>query len=118
MVYNVTINHKAYEVEVEEGRAELLRTQAVQDPVITPVQATAVPKTVVESNAQTAPMPGVILEINAIKGQKVKENDLLLVLEAMKMENEVFASQDGVVKEIYVQKGANVNTDDPLILIV
>jgi biotin carboxyl carrier protein len=63
-------------------------------------------------------MPGVVLEIKVTKGQKVKKEDLLVIIEAMKMENEVFAKNSGTVTEIYAAKGRQVNTGDPLILIV
>ena len=123
MIYKVTINDKLYEVEVEKGKANLLETKAVQAatvaaPVQEPSKPAAVSATAASSDAHTAPMPGVVIDIKVAKGQKVKENDLLLVLEAMKMENEIFAKQSGTISEIYTAKGAQVNTGDPLILIV
>ncbi|HAZ21220.1 MAG TPA: pyruvate carboxylase, partial [Firmicutes bacterium] len=62
-----------------------------------------------------APMPGVIVAIKVKPGQTVKRRDVLLTLEAMKMENEILAPKDGVVKEVYVQSGQSVNPQDPLI---
>jgi len=121
MIYRVTINDKLYEVEVEEGKANLLRTEAVQAVAAAasaPAEPAAVQKPVAAEGAHTAPMPGTVLELKVSKGQRVKENDLLLVLEAMKMENEVFSRQSGTVAEIYTAKGAQVNTGDPLILII
>ena len=126
MIYRVTINDKLYEVEVEEGKANLLRTQAVQAPpaVEAPAPAVEMPaptadaKPAAASGALAAPMPGVVLEVKVAKGQRVRENELLLVLEAMKMENEIFAQKSGTVAEIYAAKGARVNTGDPLVLIV
>jgi len=121
MIYRVTINDKLYEVEVEEGKANLLRTQTVQAPAaVAPVTETPAvdAKPAAAPDAIAAPMPGVVLEIKVAKGQRVKENELLLVLEAMKMENEIFAQKSGMVAEIYAAKGARVNTGDPLVLIV
>ena len=126
MIYRVTINDKLYEVDVEEGKANLLRTQAVQaSPAAqapAPAAETPAPaadaKPAAATGALAAPMPGVVLELKVAKGQRVKENDLLLVLEAMKMENEIFAQKSGTVTQIYAAKGARVNTGDPLLLIV
>ena len=128
MIYKVTINDKLYEVEVEEGKANLLNTETIQAVAAEPpVQKVSEPVEVQESavvskstgdGVYTAPMPGIVLEIKVTKDQKVKEGDLLLILEAMKMENEVFAKKDGTVAEIYAVKGNQVNNGDPLLLIV
>jgi biotin carboxyl carrier protein len=60
-------------------------------------------------------MPGTILKVNASVGQAVKKGDVLCVLEAMKMENDICATEDGTVASVNVQKGASVNTDDVLV---
>jgi biotin carboxyl carrier protein len=65
----------------------------------------------------TAPMVGKILEVHVKVGSSVKEGDLLLIFEAMKMENEIYAPISGVVKEIKVSKGKEVNRGDPLVII-
>ena len=62
-------------------------------------------------------MPGNILKVNVSAGQAVKEGDVLLVLEAMKMENEIMAPKAGTVTQVLVQKGSTVNTDAPLVVI-
>ena len=62
-------------------------------------------------------MPGTILKVNVAAGQTVKEGDLLVVLEAMKMENEIFAPKSGTVTQVAVSKGASVNTGDVLVVI-
>ena len=62
-------------------------------------------------------MPGIILSLNVVTGQVVKAGDTLLVLEAMKMENEIVASSDGTVKQLLVQKGSTVDTDAVLVII-
>ncbi|MBR5730825.1 MAG: biotin/lipoyl-binding protein, partial [Firmicutes bacterium] len=65
----------------------------------------------------TSPLPGNILSIKVSNGQSVKAGDVLIIIEAMKMENEVLAPQDGVVKQILVGKGAVVATGDVLVVI-
>ncbi|OJG25374.1 hypothetical protein RR47_GL001819 [Enterococcus columbae DSM 7374 = ATCC 51263] len=67
--------------------------------------------------ALLAPMPGNILKILVEVGQKVEENQPILILEAMKMENEIVADKSGIVQAIYVTQGAMVNPGDPLVLI-
>ena len=62
-------------------------------------------------------MPGTILKVNVANGQAVKEGDLLVVLEAMKMENEIFAPKSGTVAQVIAAKGASVNTGDVLVVI-
>ena len=62
-------------------------------------------------------MPGTILKVNVTAGQAVKEGDLLVVLEAMKMENEIMAPKSGSVAQVVVSKGATVNTGDVLVVI-
>ena len=62
-------------------------------------------------------MPGVILRVEVSQGQAVKSGQLLLVMEAMKMENEILAPRDGTVAQILVQKGATVDTGAPLLIL-
>ena len=125
MKYIVTLNGKNYEVEVEETDAVITSiTDAVQaspapqtapeTPVPAPV-APAAPVATVEGTQILSPMPGIILSVNVSAGQAVKAGDVLLVLEAMKMENEIVAPSNGVVRQVLVQKGASVDTDDILI---
>ena len=96
----VNVNGNSYEVEVEEVGA------AASAPV-----APAAP---VSGTAVKAPMPGNVLDIKVANGQTVKKGDVLVILEAMKMENEISAPQDGVVT-VVASKGATVNTGDVLV---
>lgn len=126
MIYIVNINDKVYEVEVEKGKANLIKTTHVEVQV---PKAEAVKietsNTVTEAvfldnskgEAVKSPMPGSILDIKVDVGSKVKKGQLLVILEAMKMENEIFAPSDGVITQIMVTKGSAVSTNDNLIII-
>ena len=126
MKYKVTLNNRVYEVEVEQGEAMLvneyeLAAPAVAAPAAAPVAAApaAAPAAgaLAAGEVITSPMPGNILKINVAQGQKVNEGDVLIVLEAMKMENEISATKSGTVAQISVTKGAVVETGTPLVVI-
>ena len=135
MKYKVTLNKRVYEVEVEAGEAMLvdeydLKAPAAAAPAAAPVAAApvaaAAPAAAPAAPAGGAlaagtvvksPMPGNVLKINVTTGQKVNEGDVLLILEAMKMENEVVSTKTGTVAQIVVEKGAVVETDSPLVVI-
>ena len=114
----VNVNGNSYEVEVEEvGGA------ATSAPAAAPVQTAApaaAPKAAPKAQAPVggtpvkAPMPGNVLDIKVSNGQAVKEGDVVVILEAMKMENEIYAPCDGTVT-VVASKGATVNTGDVLI---
>ena len=98
--FAITVNGVAYEVEVEEiGGA----------PVFAAAPAAAGKETV------KAPMPGTINAVKVSNGQAVKKGDVLVILEAMKMENEIMAPCDGTVASVNVSQGATVNTGDVLV---
>ena len=131
MIYNVTINDKVYEVEVEKGKANLIKTTAVQAapapaavpaaaaaPAAAPAPAAAAPAAVAaNATPVNAPMPGTILNVKVNVGDQVKEGDVVVILEAMKMENEICAPKSGTVAQVLTAKGSTVNTGDAMISI-
>ena len=132
MKYKVTLNGKTYEVEVEQGKAVLLdeyealapapaaAAVPAAAPAAAPVAAPAAPAAPVNleaGEAVNAPMPGNILRIDVAKGDTVKAGQILVILEAMKMENEIVAPKDGTVAQVVTSKGAVVDTGSPLIVI-
>ncbi len=132
MKYKVTLNGRTYEVEVEAGKAMLLDEYEAIVPAAAPVAApAAAPAPVaapaaapapaaaapVAGEAVTAPMPGNILKVNVTPGQAVKEGDVLVVLEAMKMENEILAPKACTVKQVLVSKGSTVDTGATLVVL-
>lgn len=131
MKYKVTLNNRTYEVEVEEGKAMLIDEYDAYAPAApAPVAAASVAAAPVAAapaapagaalaagEVVKSPMPGNILKINVTQGQKVNEGDVLLVLEAMKMENEIVATKSGTVAQIVTAKGAVVETGAPLVVI-
>ena len=132
MKYKVTLNKRVYEVEVEEGTAMLVDEYELAAPAapaaVAPVAVAAAPVAAAAPAAPAAaglaagevvkaPMPGNVLKINVAQGQTVKEGDVLLVLEAMKMENDITATKSGTVAQIVVAKGAVVETGSALVVI-
>ena len=117
--YNITVNGTTYTVEVEE--AGVPAPAQVQMPAQTHAPAPApqapVAEAVPKEDAQTikSPMPGTVVEVKVTPGQAVKSGDVLLILEAMKMENEIYAPTAGTVDAVLTAKGASVNAGDVLI---
>ena len=124
MKYKVTLNNRVYEVEVEQGEAmlldeyELAAPAAPAVPAAAPAVAPAAPAAgLAAGEVVKSPMPGNVLKINVAPGQKVGEGDVLIILEAMKMENEVVSTKAGTVAQIVVAQGAVVETGSPLVVI-
>ena len=116
--YNITVNGNTYEVIVEEADASGVAPVYTPAPVAAPAEAKkTAPKAApaaAGSTTVTAPMPGTILAVKVSAGQSVKKGDVICVLEAMKMENDIPAPCDGVIASINVQKGASVAANDVL----
>lgn len=108
--YRVTVNGTVYEVELEEltGSAPVSAPAAPAAPAAAP--APAAPAAPAAGEQICAPMPGNILAVNVTAGQAVKKGDVLMVLEAMKMENEIMCPRDGVVASVNTSKGASVES--------
>ena len=130
MKYVVTLKDKTYEVEVEEGEAMILdeyeaKAPAAATPAAAPAAAApaaapaaaAAPAVTASGTTVEAPLPGNVLSIKVSQGDAVKEGDVLLIIEAMKMENEVAAPCDGSVQQIVASVGQMVSTGDALIVI-
>ena len=120
--YNITVNGVAYSVSVEETAAGAVPVAAPAAPAApkAPAAPAAAPKAAAPAGAAgavavKAPMPGNILDVKVAAGASVKAGDVLVILEAMKMENEIVAPQDGTVASINVHKGDTVNSGDTLV---
>lgn len=109
----VTVNGITYDVSVEEVGASSATPAAAPAPVAP--AAAAAPAPVAGGEAICAPMPGTILSVNVSAGQAVKKGDVLVVLEAMKMENEIYAPRDGQVAAVSVAKGESVESGKVLV---
>ena len=109
--FNITVNGTAYEVEVEEVKAAAPKApKAPAAPAPAPVPAAG-------ESAVNAPMPGKVIKLVASVGQAVKAGEVVLILEAMKMQNEIVAPVDGTVKAINVAAGQAVQSGDVLAVI-
>lgn len=134
--FNVTVNGKTYAVEVEEvgaGQggftyqpapapqvAPVAQAAPTPAPQVAPAVVAPAPKAPsgpVSGETISAPMPGTILDIKVSEGQSVKAGEILLILEAMKMENEIVSPKDGVVNKVHTSKSSTVSTGDALVTI-
>ncbi len=123
--FRITVNGKVFEVEAEELPGAPTRPPAAfatEKPEPKPFQAPVAHEGALKaSNAGAtsveAPLPGLVLDVKVVPGQSVEEGQVLVILEAMKMENEITADQAGVVKDVLVAKGASVAAGDPLVVL-
>ena len=125
--FKITIDGKEYLVEMEEVGAENTKNipekkekVAVKEPASEPsAERVPTPSTSADTNqfSVKAPMPGSVLKIEVNAGETVKENQVLLILEAMKMENEIVAEKAGRIESVQVAEGASVNSGDLLLTI-
>jgi len=126
MKYIVNLNGMNYEVEVEETEAVITSVaQAAAAPVAAPAPAAApaaapvaAPAAATADGAKVvAPMPGTILSVSKNVGDSVASGEVIMILEAMKMENEIVAPAAGTIKQLLVQKGSTVETDAVLAIV-
>ena len=129
--YRITVDGTAYTVEVEDlapgtsAHVSAPAPAAVSAPAPAPAAAPAAAAAPAPAPAPaaaggtpvTAPMPGKVLRVVVANGAAVKNGDLVLILEAMKMENEIFSPADGVVRDVRVRDGETVNTGDAMMII-
>lgn len=125
--FNVTVNGKSYEVQVEEVKSNQPASKAPSAPkaattapapaLVAAPTPQAAPTVAAGANTVNAPMPGKVIAVAVTVGQTVKKGDLLLTLEAMKMENEIFAQADAVVSEVLVEAGQTVPAGGPMIVL-
>jgi len=115
--FNVTVDGKTYAVEVEEvsGRGEAHGPVSPPKARVTMQERTVSPRAPVEDGVISAPLPGVVSDLRVSKGDSVGAGDVVIVLEAMKMENEIHAPSGGVVEEVYVGVGEQVGRGAPLV---
>lgn len=120
----VTVNGIEYSVQVEELDGENLDIENIQAKEESKIKTNSEPKKEAKTSSSASdadsvksPMPGTILSVNVTKGDKVNKGQVLLVLEAMKMENEIISPKDGVVESVNVNKGENVESGALLVVI-
>lgn len=129
MIYKVSLNGKIYEVEVEQGEAIVKAEYEASLPAAAPAEAPVVSVApaaapaaapVASGNGEVvkSPLPGTVNQIKVATGQVVKAGDVIFILEAMKMENEITAPVGGKIGNILVAKGASVETGTPLVEII
>lgn len=116
--FRVVVDGEAFIVEVEEiGAAGVGEEPSTERPVAVAPRRVEQTGRVSGNGVVTAPLPGVVSEVRVDVGERVEAGAVLMVLEAMKMENEIYAPVDGVVREIYVEAGRQVGRGDRLILV-
>lgn len=116
-IASVNVNGKQFNVEIEKEKEPVITKVAkpVAKSASTPAPAASAPKAPASASAMKAPLPGQVVKILVQPGQAVKRGDTLLVMEAMKMENNIMADKDATVKAIFVEVGRTVALGDALV---
>lgn len=109
-IYKVKVNGKVYEVELESVSESTSKIEVNKTEVEKPSSN--------EGASLLSPIQGTVLKLNVSEGDKVSKGDTLMVIEAMKLENEIVAPRDGIIKGIKVNKGQSVNSKDVLLMII
>ena len=132
MKYKVTLNGKTYEIEVEQGNAIVEAEYEAAAPAAAPASASAAPAAAPApapaapaaapavtgaGEVVSSPLPGTVLDIKVSAGSTVQKGQLVAIIEAMKMENEILAPKDGTVSQVVASKGATVDSGAPLLVI-
>gem|GEM_PF-3144015 len=113
--FQVTVNGETYRVEVVEVIEELGKGDPTSIPAPKPPLLRPAPKPRREGKVVTAPLPGMVVEVRAEPGRWVRKGETLVVIDAMKMENEITAPHEGVVEEVLVKDGETVNAGQALV---
>ena len=122
MKYVVTLENKQYEIEVEQGEAVVLSESTIAVNAV-PQTASAVSSSTSQASAPSggevvpSPLPGVVLKVCVSAGQQVKAGQLITVIEAMKMENDIVSPRDGVISQVLIVTGQTVEIDAPLVVL-
>jgi biotin carboxyl carrier protein len=120
-MFRITVNGKVFDVEVEQSGQSEPVVQSVQHISSTPTPAPAAapvvapPVAAAGPSVMKSPLPGKILKVHAAPGKSFERGDTLLIIEAMKMENEILAPRDCVVAEVFVETNQSVKTSEPLL---
>ena len=115
--FQISVNGTAYDVAVEEVGADAAAPVAAPAPAAAPKAAPAAKPAATVGTKVVSPMPGTIVNVNVAVGDTVKEGQVVMILEAMKMENDIVAACDGKVSAIMVKKGDGVESNDVLLTI-
>jgi len=126
MKYKIRLNGRVYEVEAEQGEAQLLceyddvgvitaPAKAAPVAVTAPAAVPAAEVCITGGKTINAPLPGTVTEIKIKIGQKIEKGNIVAVIESMKMENEIVATESGVVTAVHAVKGAQVQSGEPIV---
>lgn len=116
-IYKVKVNGKVYEVEIESVTEQAGHIAQPEVQAAPTQQAAPAPVVSGDGNKVVAPMAGTILDVKVAVGQTVAAGQVVAILEAMKLENEIVSTVNGTVKQVVVSKGQSVNNQDVIIIV-